>query len=52
MKNSLYLSAALMVIAWVIIHFAFHIAHAYILLLMATITVSIRLVFNKQLDRY
>jgi len=52
MKNTLYLSATLMVAIWVLIHFAFHVPHAYILLVIAVIIVLIRLVFNKQLDRY
>jgi hypothetical protein len=52
MKNILYVSAALMVAIWILIHFAFHVENAFILLVMAAIIVLIRLVFNKQLDRY
>jgi hypothetical protein len=52
MKNTLNVSAVLMVAVWVLIHFAYRVENAFILLIMAAIIVMIRLIFNKQLDRY
>lgn len=52
MKNTLFLSSALMVLIWIPAHFAFHLANAYFMLVIAAIIVLIRFVFNRQLDQY
>jgi hypothetical protein len=41
-----------MALIWIPVHFAFHLANAYLFLVFAVIIMLIRLVFTKRLDRY